>query len=282
MKKRICIFLTALILAVCLCVSALAVSYPVMRGAVNDDAAVLSDSTAQDIETLNQRGDTRFTVVTRHFLGGADAQQYCSALFDAWGLGDDDFLLLLVIGEERYAAAMGSHIAGVAFSEEQLSSLFSAKLRPLFLQERDYDGAVGSFLLAASAQIARAQGETINTAGLFGSTQQSATSQQNSNSSSSGSWFTSWTGNNWSGFFSDSDLNDFTQGAEDYEYEGGSGFSVGKMILIVAVILIILRNRHRKGKSGLGAAGFVAAGMGAKEVMRGMNGGHGGPRPPKR
>ena len=56
--------------------AALAVSYPVQRGAVNDDAGVLSEQTAADIGQLNiaaRSADISFAVATRHFLGGADA-----------------------------------------------------------------------------------------------------------------------------------------------------------------------------------------------------------------
>ena len=90
--------------------AALAVSYPAQRGAVNDDAGVLSEQTAADIEQLNtaaRSADISFAVATRHFLGGADAQAYCDGLFEAWKLDQKTVLVLLVIGEERYAVAVG-------------------------------------------------------------------------------------------------------------------------------------------------------------------------------
>lgn len=241
MIKRISACFLALMLVLCL-TAAQAISYPEMRGAVNDDAAVLSDDTARDIDILNSRSDVRFTVVTRHFLGGADAQTYADGLFSAWNLGDQDMLLLLVIGEERYAASLGN-VAGKFISAEQLNSLFSSKLREPFIQRRDYDGAVGAFLLAAATQAARAQGDTLNTAGLFGTASSAASSD------TSGGWssFSSWTGNLWSGFFSDDELNDLSgqNSIEDYEYDSGSGFSVSRLILILAVLFIILRGRRR-------------------------------------
>ena len=247
MIKRVCAWVAVFCLLFCL-TAAQAATYPERRGAVNDDAAVLSDSVAADVDALNGRSSAQFTVVTRHFLGGADAQTYCDGLFDAWGLGDHDFLLLLVIGEERYAVAMGAQIKKNALSSEQLNTLFSAKLRQPFIQDRDYDGAVGSFLLAAASQIARAEGNTLNTAGLFG-TSQSAASNTASNSAGS-SWFDSWTSNGWSAFFSDDDLNGSESGSQNYQYSGGSGFSTGKLILIIFILFIILRNRHRRGDPG--------------------------------
>ena len=37
-------------------------------------------------------------MLTRHFLGGADAQNYAQKVFEVWNLGSMDALLLLVIG----------------------------------------------------------------------------------------------------------------------------------------------------------------------------------------
>lgn len=273
MIKRVSALLLALTLIFCLSF-AQAVTYPEMRGAVNDDAAVLSDATAQDIDTLNGRSDLRFNVVTRHFLGGMDAQEYCDGLFSAWKLGSEDVLLLLVIGEERYAVAMGS-TAAKYISTEQLNSIFSAKLRQPFLQNRDYDGAVGAFLLEVASQAARTAGKTFNASGLFG-TAQSAPSQS---SSSSNGWssFSNWTGDLWNSFFSDDELNDLTgqNNSQDYEYDSNdSGFSVSRLILILAVLFIIMRSRRKQGKNGLGILGWGTAGMAAREAMKFTRGHH--------
>ena len=224
MIKRVSALLTALLLVFCLA-AAQAVTYPEMRGAVNDDAAVLSDATASDIESLNSRSEVRFTVVTRHFLGGMDAQEYCDGLFKAWNLGSDNALLLLVIGEERYAVTLGS-TAAKYISNEQLNSIFSA----------------------STAQNASSTG------------------------SASGGWssFTSWTGDLWNSFFSDDELNDLSgqNYSQDYEYDNGSGFSVTRLILVLAVLFIIMRSRRRQGKNGLGILGWGTAGMAAREAMK--------------
>ena len=266
MIKRVSALLLALTLIFCL-TTAQAVTFPDMRGAVNDDAAVLSDATAQDIDLINGRSEVGFTVVTRHFLGGMDAQEYCDGLFKAWNLGSEQVLLLLVIGEERYAATLGS-TAAKYISAEQLNSIFSAKLRQPFIQQRDYDGAVGAFLLETASQAARATGKTFNASGLFGTAQ----SAPSSSGSSSGGWssFSNWTGDLWSSFFSDDELNDLSgqDYTQDYEYENDSGFSVSRLILILGVLFFILRSRRRQGKSGLGILGWGAAGMAAREAMK--------------
>ena len=176
--KRWIAWLLALMLL--LPAAALAVSYPAQRGAVNDDAGVLSEQTAADIEQLNtaaRSADISFVVATRHFLGDADAQTYCDGLFEAWKLDQKTVLVLLVIGEERYAVAVGQGVRDM-IGQEQINSLLAAKLRAPYLNDRNYDGAVGDFLLALTAQAAKSRGVTVKISGLFGSAQESASVTQ--------------------------------------------------------------------------------------------------------
>ena len=106
-------------------------------------------------------------------------------LFDYWGLDADDVLVLLVIGEEKYAVITGDFIEEYV-SKEQLSSLMGTQLRQAFITERDYDGAVGDFLLALAGQIDRFTGEDVDFGGLFG-TDETVDSQI----------FDNWGGNWW-------------------------------------------------------------------------------------
>lgn len=285
-NKRFAAWLLALLLL--LPVAGLAAAYPVQRGAVNDDASVLSEQTAADIETLNaaaRSADISFVVVTRHFLGGADAQSYCDGLFDAWKLDEDTVLLLLVIGEERYALTSGSDVRK-SIGTEQINNLLAAKLRTPYMEQRDYDGAVGDFLLALAAQAGKAQGVAVKTSGLFGTVQDTVSAN-----TQMGGW--NWSGEWWNGFFSsdgaerqyDAFDDDFDQ--YDYYYEESTtGFSMGKLIFIVVVLLFIVKKRRAKGKSGLGLLGWLLAGKGVKEVMKGahrsMPHSHHPPRPPRR
>lgn len=257
-----------------------------MYNDVVDDAGVLSEQTIADVSTLNERADIRFTVATRHFLGGREAQSYCDELFNAWNLGSYDVLLLLVIGEERYAVTLGSDVTGYYLSSEQVNSLLSSKLRQPFLQDRDYDGAVGSFLLAAASQVARANGSTLYTGGLFGTASGSGSNtavvQQDD--------FSNWRGNWWDGFFAGNGAEyadsysgydpefDYGYSYED-DYEESFGF--GKLIFLAIVLWIIIKNRQRNGKRGLGLFGWIVASKGMKEFSRTMNGVHRRPRPPR-
>ena len=275
--KRWIAWLLALMLL--LPAAALAVSYPAQRGAVNDDAGVLSEQTAADIEQLNtaaRSADISFAVATRHFLGGADAQTYCDGLFEAWKLDQKTVLVLLVIGEERYAVAVGQGVRDM-IGQEQINSLLAAKLRAPYLNDRNYDGAVGDFLLALTAQAAKSRGVTVKTSGLFGSAQESASVTQPavSDQTNDSSWY-NWTGDWWNGFFSTDDT-EYYQASDTAAYarkeshyeDENTGFSLGKLIFFAVVLMIISNRRKAKGKSGLGLFGWIVAGKGLKELMKG-------------
>lgn len=284
-NRRLAAWLLALLLL--LPALACAASYPVQRGAVNDDASVLSEQTAADIASLNdaaRNADISFVVVTRHFLGGADAQSYCDGLFDAWNLDDDTVLLLLVIGEERYALTSGAAVRK-SIGSEQINNLLASKLRTAYIDQRDYDGAVGDFLLALAAQAGKAQGVTVKTSGLFGTAQDTTSA----NNTQTGGW--NWSGEWWNGFFSsdgaEPQYDAFDDDRSQYYYEESTtGFSMGKLIFIAVVLLIIVKNRRAKGKAGLGLLGWMVAGKGAKEMMKGTHRPphhpHQPPRPPRR
>lgn len=221
-------------------------AYPMLRSYVNDDAAVLGAETAKDIIELNDRmTSAEFTVATKHFLGGADAKEYAKGLFDYWQMDADDVLVLLVIGEEKYAVITGDLIEEYV-SKEQLSSLTGTQLRPAFITERDYDGAVGDFLLALAGQIDRFTGEDVDLGGLFG-TEEKVDPQI----------FDNWGGNWWEGFFGeyDYDESDLKVYAADVHEAYDVDFS--SLFVLAAVLLCVVLSRRRKRKSGLGWFGWI-------------------------
>lgn len=222
-------------------------AYPTQRSYVNDDAAVLSAETAKDIIELNDRMDmAEFTVATKHFLGGADVKEYAKGLFDYWGLDTDDVLVLLVIGEEKYAVITGDLIEEYV-SKEQLSSLMGTQLRQAFITERDYDGAVGDFLLALASQIDRFTGEDVDFGGLFGM-EETVDSQI----------FDNWGGNWWEGFFGEYDYDESdlkVYAADDVHEAYDVDFS--SLFVLAAVLLIVVRRRRKSGKGGLGWFGWI-------------------------
>ena len=156
-------------------------------------------------------------------------------------------------------------------------SLLAAKLRAPYLNDRNYDGAVGDFLLALTAQAAKNRGVTVKTSGLFGSAQESASVTQPavSDQTNDSSWY-NWTGDWWNGFFSTDDT-EYYQASDTAAYarkeshyeDENTGFSLGKLIFFAVVLMIISNRRKAKGKSGLGLFGWIVAGKGLKELMKG-------------
>lgn len=150
--------------------------YPACQGIVSDWAGVIGTQTAQDLsvlsDRLSDRAGGRLYVAARHFLGGAEARAYADGLFEAWGLGDMDALLLLVIGEETYALHLGAEARRLIPAEGQ-TALLAAQLRAPF-QARDYDGALSAFAQAYAQALAKAAGKSVSVSGLFGREEASA------------------------------------------------------------------------------------------------------------
>lgn len=166
----------ALLLALVLCLGTVSLAHaetdypPRPSGTVSDLAGVLGEKTLEDLETLNQRLEDaaggRVFVLTRHFLGGAKAQEYADKVFEVWGLGDCDALLLLVIGEESYALSLGL-AAKKAVPADTQTSLLASHFRSMYLN-RQYDEALAELSVTLGKALAKAFGDSLDTAGLFG------------------------------------------------------------------------------------------------------------------
>jgi uncharacterized membrane protein YgcG len=131
---------------------------------------VLGEKTREDLEALNDRLESsaggRIYVLTRHFLGGADAQQYADQVFQVWSLEEGDALLLMVIGEEEFALSLGADSKN-ALSTESRNTLLGA-FRNAF-KARQYDEALANLTVSLGQAMAKAKGNTLSDTGLFGS-----------------------------------------------------------------------------------------------------------------
>ena len=179
---------------------------PRPEGAVADLAGVLGESAVKDIGTLSGRLTEAVSgsvyVLTRHFLGGVDAQQYADKVFEVWGLKENDALLLMVIGEESFALSLGSGMKAKLSAEER-TGLLATHFRTPFLN-RQYDEAAADLAVSLSQAMAKAQGKTVDVTGLFG---QSAISAQATPKPQSASDF-------WSNMFARDDY-DATENSND-------------------------------------------------------------------
>ncbi len=178
---RILAFVLALMLCAGLAAPAFAATkYPPRpQGTVADLAAVLGEQTISDLETLNAKLNTatggKVYVLTRHFLGGVNAANYAKKVFDVWGLGKNDALLLMVIGEETYALALGGDAEKALPNDTQIS-LLANHFRNPFLA-RKYDEALADTARQLSQTLAKAKNQTVDTTGLFGQTAIQSTPQ---------------------------------------------------------------------------------------------------------
>lgn len=228
MMKRICSFLLLLCLAVsCACAEP---RYPSRTGETTDAAAVLSHTTLEDLRTLDSRLDKadalRLRIVTVDFLDGEDVQDYAETLFERWSLDDEDVLLLMAVGEDKYAIATGEDVDRL-LAASTMSKLLAASFEEPFMNQQ-YDQAVAAYVPTLVREINKVCGTSVNTSGLFGR--------------SSTGLFDNWA---------------VSLRQKDSEAESGSvltreddrtGFSLLKVIAIVAVLLIVFGSFRRSGK----------------------------------
>ncbi|MGN0778566.1 MAG: TPM domain-containing protein [Aristaeellaceae bacterium] len=244
MKHLFRAFVCCLLIGMLLLSSAWAAPrYPASQGSVTDAAAVLSVSVVSDLtkaaEKLDKATGVSLTIATVDFLDGATLQSYGAGLRDAWSLGDDDLLLLLCVGEDKFGLFPGEDVtARLPFSTQQ--KLLSAYLEMPFLQQ-DYDGAMRAFIPALVSECAKAWRKDINLSGLLG-TPEATTAPLSA---------TDWLMRRGEEpTATPSPVQRVTEEDED------SGLSLGKVILTVFLLMVIFGNRDRRhgrhNRSGCG------------------------------
>lgn len=245
MKKWIALFLCCML---CLCSTALAgPRYPVQNAPVTDGAAVLTRETVEELTTyhkkLQKETDIRLHVATVDFLDGAAMDQYLQGLWQTWKLEDDDMLLLLAVGEDKFAIRAGEDIAP-KLSDSLLKKLLSAHLEGPFLR-RDYDGAIRALIPALNEEINKVFHADVALDGLFGTER---TAEKNWSQ-----WAEDLTGRmNERRSFATQPPKNKTVMDEDED----TGFSLGKVILTLFLLSVIFGNKARKRRMGCGCAPF--------------------------
>ncbi len=232
----------ALLTALVLCLGALPwaqadTEYPPFQGIVADMAGVLSEETAADLKTLSDRLEDvtggQIYVLTRHFLGGANAQEYARKVFEVWGLGDQDALLLMVIGEENYALHVGS-LVNSWLSAEVRNNLLANSFRTSFITDRNYDKAAADFSVALGQALAKATGGTLDVSGLFGRAALSSTPQPQS-------WNEIWQGM----FAQDDYQDDSLNWVSEWEKEESHINWRGLLIWGLVIYFLFFRRKNR-------------------------------------
>ena len=235
MKKWIC--LLCLVLALMMPLAALAAPrMPSRRGAVTDDADVLSAQTAADFEAyatrVEEETELQLHAALVHFLDGLDVQTYADQLFAQWELGGKDVLLVTAAGEDSFAAVMGSEAAGQLGKAENLlytSSDFSGLIRT-----QQYDAAIAAYCKALDALLVKRNGEScIGT--LFGTQPQEAPEAQR------------YVSRLWSDVMQSLE-NAGTEAQVRYEEreKQDNGISAGGWVVLIILMVLLMRQQSRR------------------------------------
>ncbi|MGI6690896.1 MAG: TPM domain-containing protein [Christensenellales bacterium] len=234
---------------------------------VQDSALVLSEETARDIAELSRRLDKaagiKAAVMTRHFLDGAAVAQYAGQALAQSEDSDNTILLLMVIGEERYAAVAGSQVQPY-LEQSTLDSLLSTQFRTPFMA-RDYDEAAASFLLTAARVIANGAGERLSADGLFGALEQPATQIPASRPLFGADWLHDIIGE----IGLDSERFPGSDNAVRRSVEGDTGWNAGKVIFTGLVLYFLFgRKKGKRGaRRGCGPLGWIIGLFGFTKIF---------------
>ena len=242
MKRFLSLLVAMLVLFACLPACA-APRYPERQGGTTDAAAVLSQSTLRDLATYAQRlkdeTDIDLFVVTVDFLDGETLSSYGEGLFTQWKLDDDSLLLLLAVGEDKFATFSGRDVTR-RLSRQVQDKLLSTSLEGPFLRQA-YDEAIASFIPALTQEINKAFDADVSVGGLFG--------QAGSESLSVEEWADEWA-RRWDAAHDEEPAPD-SVGDRVTREDKSTGFSLGKVLLTVFLLMVIFGNfSDRRGRHG--------------------------------
>ena len=146
---------------------------PAMRGAVTDNANVLSQQTTADVseyaQVLKEQTGIQIHTAIVHFLDGLDAQTYANRLFEKWELSADDLLLLVAAGEDVCATAIGENAAQRLGGANAENLMYTSSDFASLVRTQQYDAAFNTYFTALNTLVEKQTGETIRLGVKFGS-----------------------------------------------------------------------------------------------------------------
>lgn len=236
---------------------------PAQRGALTDDADVLSAQTVSDFSSYAQQVETetglRLHVALVHFWDGLDAQAYADALFEAWALGDKDILLCGAAGEDAFAAAMGDGAADLLGRQSAENLMYTSSRFGTLFASQQYDAALAEYCRAFNALLIKQTGSEIFLDGLFGMPQVQTTPVPVSESRL-------W----------DEVMDAINDSSEDYQTRHESrqhtenGLSAGGWLVLAVLVLLVLRRSGRR-RVGRARGGCGCAPLGWLFSLLGLN-----------
>ena len=240
MKKIICLLLAMLLLYS----TALAEPrYPNKLGEVTDAAAVLSQSTVKDLMKFAIEVDDEtsidFYVVTVDFLDGETIVDYAAGLRDKWNLHGND-LLLIAVGEDKFGTFGGEGFDRKVSPQVQEKLLNTHFAQPFLAQH--YDEAIAQYIPALTSELNKAYDENIKLHGLFGRTEAPVVNWAEE-------WSQRWADAN---VKVNADAKVKTGLERVTQEDKDTGFSLGKVILTVFLLMVIFGKKDRRGRRGCG------------------------------
>lgn len=178
-------------------------------------------------------------MVTVDFLDGETLSSYGEGLFAQWKLDDDSLMLLLAVGEDKFATFSGKDVTR-RLSRQVQDKLLSTSLEGPFLRQA-YDEAIASFIPALTQEINKAFDADVSVGGLFG--------QAGSESLSVEEWADEWA-RRWDAAHDEEPAPD-SVGDRVTREDKSTGFSLGKVLLTVFLLMVIFGNfSDRRGRHG--------------------------------
>lgn len=269
---------TALLLAVLLTpmLTQAQARFPADRGAVTDDANVLSSVMIQEIgefqSLVQARTGVELQVVVVHFLDGLDAQTYAREMFVRRGMESSDMLLLGAAGEDGFAVASGVQFKENISDNNMQLLLTTSGFGELFKAQR-YEEAFGKFFVSFAQTLNKQYGVNMDLGGLFAAYQSGAQPAPTPRPTAPGvgSYFSSlW----------DSIRDDFDDNAEEYrdyhqrrEKEEGGLTPAGWVLLVILIGIVFsqsdpVRKNRRRGGCGCGPLGWIFGIFGITSLFR--------------
>ena len=252
MKKIFCV-LVCLFVAITPLWALASLRMPNCRGAVTDDANVLSRQTSADLAEYAQRLENEtgiaLQVVLVHFLDGAEVQSYANTLFDLWELDGDHLLVLGAAGEDRFATVAGNQAAQKLGARNAENLLYTSSAFAQLFTAQQYDAAFAAYCTALSELAEKQLNETIRLDGLFGVTAPSPVQQAQTYASEA-----------WNEIMQS--ITDSSQSYYESRDDDENGLSAGGWILLIILVMIMLRRNKYERRKRPGCLGWLVSMLG--------------------
>ena len=283
--KRLFVVMLAVIavLSVTVCAAAAPRYREKPGGSVADYADILSKDTVSELtqfhDLLMEKAGVDLMAASVLFFDGKEPAVYTKELFEAWGLGDMSFLIVMAPGEDSFYTMAGSGLIR-SLPEESQQHLLTAYFQDSFVNQR-YDEAVARYMPALANLLSKQLGAAIPMGGLFGQSSQpvpaSPPPQAPSDESAGepageGSLLPSNFWDRW-----ESGLEEAEEKVSHnviVREEKRSGISLGKIFLLILIFYFIFGGRKRSyykkgcGCMGCGPIGWLLAALGVREAFK--------------